>query len=98
MRAARYLSIAASDAFVNVPGKLSGRPALRPIKLISSLPGVVASAAYVGLNGAPVIDGRIDNSFLTNSLDGEYFSQDRMTVLAGQLPRQESWRSTSTHG
>ena len=39
----------------------------------------------------PVVHGRIDRSFLTNSLngslDGEYLSQDRMTVLAGRLPR-----------
>jgi hypothetical protein len=69
-------------------------PTLRPVKLISSLPGVVASATYVGLNGLPLVHGRIDHSFLTNSLngslDGEYFSQDRMNVLAGRLPRQES--------
>ena len=88
----RYLaSIHASDVFVNVPGKLPGMPVVRPITLISSLPGVVSHAAYVGLNGLPVVRGRIDHSFLTNSLngslDGEYLSQDRMSVLAGQLPR-----------
>jgi putative ABC transport system permease protein len=88
----RYLaSIHASDVFVNVPGKLPGMPVMRPITLISSLPGVVSHAAYVGLNGLPVVHGRIDHSFLTNSLngslDGEYLSQDRMTVLAGRLPR-----------
>jgi hypothetical protein len=88
----RYLaSIHASDVFVNVPGKLPGMPVVRPITLISSLPGVVSHAAYVGLNGLPVVHGRIDHSFLTNSLngslDGEYLSQDRMTVLAGRLPR-----------
>ncbi len=48
----RYLaSIHASDVFVNVPGKLPGMPVMRPITLISSLPGVVSHAAYVGLNG-----------------------------------------------
>jgi hypothetical protein len=88
----RYLaSIHASDVFVNVPGKLPGMPVMRPITLISSLPGVVSHAAYVGLSGLPVVHGRIDRSFLTNSLngslDGEYLSQDRMTVLAGRLPR-----------
>jgi hypothetical protein len=88
----RYLaSIHASDVFVNVPGKLPGMPVMRPITLISSLPGVVSHATYVGLNGLPVVHGRIDHSFLTNSLngslDGEYLSQDRMTVLAGRLPR-----------
>jgi hypothetical protein len=87
----RYLaSINASDVFVNVPGRLPGLPVMRPITLISSLPGIVSHAAYIGLNGLPVIHGRIDHSFLTNSLngslDGEYFGQDRMTVLAGKLP------------
>ena len=37
-----------------------------------------------------MVHGKVDNSFLTNSvngsLDGEYFSQDRVTVLAGRLP------------
>ena len=87
----RYLAaINASDVFVNVPGNLPGLPATRPVSLISSLPGVISHAAYIGLNGMPVVHGRVDNSFLTNSvngsLDGEYFSQDRMTVLAGRLP------------
>jgi len=91
----RYLAaINASDVFVNVPGRLPGMPATRPVTLISSLPGVVAHAAYVGLNAVPVIHGRVDDSFLTNSvngsLDGEYFSQDRATVLAGRLPPQGS--------
>lgn len=88
----RYLAaIKASDAFVNVPGKLPGMPLMRSITLISSLPGIASHAAYVGLNGAPVIAGRVNHSFLTNgmngSLDGAYFRQDRVTVLAGQLPR-----------
>jgi hypothetical protein len=91
----RYLaSINASDVFVNVPGKLPVMTVMRPITLISSLPGIVSHAAYVGLNGLPVVNGRRDHSFLTNSLngslDGEYFRQDRMTVLAGKLPPQES--------
>jgi len=79
---------------VNVPGDLPGMPLTRPIKPISSLPGVVSHAEYVGLNGAPPIHGRVNGSFLTNSLngslDGEYSSQDRMTVLAGRLPPQRS--------
>ena len=87
----RYLAaINASDVFVNVPGSLPGMPATRPVTLISSLPGVISHAAYIGLNCSPVVHGRVENSFLTNnangSLDGEYFSQDRMTVLAGRLP------------
>ena len=87
----RYLvSINASDVFVNVPGTLPGMAATRPVMLISSLPGVVSHAAYIGLNGQPVVHGKVDDSFLTNSvngsLDGEYFSQDRATVLAGRMP------------
>jgi hypothetical protein len=87
----RYLaSINASDVFVNVPGRFPGMAATRPVTLISSLPGVIGHAAYIGLNGLPVVHGRVDDSFLTNSvngsLDGEYFSQDRATVLAGRLP------------
>jgi hypothetical protein len=87
----RYLTaIKASDVFVNVPGVLPGMPATRPVTLISSLPGVVAHAAYIGLNGYPVVHGKPDYAFVTDSvngsLDGEYFSQDRATVLAGALP------------
>ena len=97
----RYLAaINASDVFVNVPGSLPGMPATRPVTLISSLPGVISHAAYIGLNCSPVVHGRVENSFLTNSangsLDGEYFSQDRMTVLAGLLPladRRPRWCS-----
>lgn len=76
--------------FVNVPGKPPGMPELRPITLISSLPGITSHAAYLGLNGKPVIHGRVDLSFETNSvngsLDGEWYRQDRLTVLAGRLP------------
>ena len=91
----RYLAaINASDVFVNVPGLLPGMPATRPYALISSLPGVVAHAAYIGLSGLPLMHGKPDNSFLVNSLngslDGEYFSQDRATMLAGRLPPQGS--------
>ena len=91
----RYLtSINASDAFVNVPGLLPGMSATQPITLISSLPGVVSHAAYLGLNGLPVVHGQVDDNFLDNSvngsLDGEYFSQDRATVLSGQLPPEGS--------
>jgi hypothetical protein len=91
----RYLeAINASDVFVNVPGALPGLPPLKPITLVSSLPGVAADATYIGLYGLPVVHGQVDDSFLTNSvngsLDGEYFSQDRVTVLAGRLPPQAS--------
>jgi hypothetical protein len=96
----RYLtSIKASDAFVNVPGVLPGTSVAYPLTLISRLPGVTAGAAYLGLAGNPVIHGKIDDSFLTNSLTGSYagpgftgdgFGQDRITVLAGRPPRAGS--------
>ncbi len=91
----RYLAASrSSDVFVNVPGILPGIPALRPVSMISSLPGVVSHAAYAGVFEYPVVHGHIDYSFLTNgvncSLDGEWFTQDRMTVLAGRLPRLDS--------
>ena len=87
----RYLTaIRASDVFVNVPGKLPAEPVLRPIRLIRQLPGITASAPYLGLSAAPVIGGRVDRSAsvppLNGSLDGEYWTQDQMTVLAGRLP------------
>src|SRR5262245_5181276 len=86
----RYLTaIRASDVFVNVPGKLPGEPVLRPIRLIRQLPGIIASAPYLGLSAAPVIDGHIRSAGappLNGSLDGEYWTQDQMTVLAGRLP------------
>jgi FtsX-like permease family len=91
----RYLeAINASDVFVNVGGALPGVPVTKLITLISSLPGVAAHATYIGLYGLPVVHGQVDDSFLTNSvngsLDGEYFNQDRVTVLAGRLPPQAS--------
>jgi ABC-type lipoprotein release transport system permease subunit len=91
----RYLtSINASDAFVNVPGVLPGMPVTRPIDLISALPGVISHATYVGLNAFPVLHGKVDYDFLTasinGSLDGEYFSQDRASVVAGALPPPDS--------
>src|SRR6266581_1288900 len=69
------------------------RPALRgswrqvlALALLAGLLGVVAHAAYIGLSGLPLMHGKPDNSFLVNSLngslDGEYFSQDRATMLA----------------
>ena len=78
-----------SDAFVNVPGRLPGIPATRPFTLISHLPGVTASAPYLGLAGAPVIHGHIRWSFMTadinGTLDREWYQQDRLTVVAGRL-------------
>ena len=86
----RYLaSINASDVFVNIPG-----PALASVRQLERLPGVRSAGAWLGLAGNPVVHGRADDSFLTDallgSLDGEYFRQDRMTVLAGRLPRLDA--------
>ena len=91
----RYLRAAnVSDAFVNVPGELPGVPATRPLTLISRLPGVIASAPYLGLIGAPVIHGHVHWSFLASSLNGtlnrEWYQQDRLTVLAGKLAPADS--------
>src|ERR1700728_1863765 len=91
----RYLAASRiSDALVNVNGILPGMPVLRPISLISSLPGVVSHVAYIGVYAYPVVHGHVDQSFLTDgvdaSLDGEWFTQDRATVLAGRLPRLRS--------
>ena len=83
----RYLhAINSSDVFVNVPG-----PVLPVIRQVERLPGVASAAATVGLNANPVVHGKINDGWLTNgltgSLDGDGFRQDRMTVLAGRLPR-----------
>ena len=87
---ARYLaSIDSSDVFVNVPG-----PILASLRQIEHLPVVLSSGAWLGLSAYPVVHGRVDESFtddaLAGSLDGEYFRQDRVTVLAGKLPRLDS--------
>jgi hypothetical protein len=80
----RYLtSVKASDVFVNVPGTLPAEPVLRPIRLISQLPGVVSSATYIGLSAAAVIHGRIDRSFTAPGINGS----DR-----GGPPGRVSWR------
>jgi hypothetical protein len=69
----RYLeSSKASDVFVNVPGILPGMPQIRPVALISRLPGIAQSAAYLGLAASPVFHGRVDDAFLTNGLIGSY--------------------------
>jgi hypothetical protein len=53
------------------------------------------------LNAEPVFHGRVDGNYLTSGLNGsvgslraggEFFGQDRMTVLAGRLP--EPWSAT----
>ena len=82
----RYLGAAkASDVMVDVPG-----PLLSVMREIENLPGKTSSATWLGLNAEPVIDGKVYASFRTDglagSLDGEYFRQDRLTVLAGDSP------------
>ncbi len=82
----RYLrSVNASDVMVDVPG-----PFLPLIKAIERAPGSASSAAWIGVGGDPVIHGKVDDAFLTNaltgSLDGEFYRQDKVTVLAGKLP------------
>ena len=73
VRIRRYLtSIRASDAFVNIPGVLPGMPAAQALTMISRLPGVAASAGYLGLNANPVVHGKVDDSFLTDDLTGSF--------------------------
>ena len=82
----RYLrSVNASDVLVDVPG-----PVLPVIREIEHEPGALSTAAWLGLNGQPVIHGKIDDSFLTDSidgsLDGEFYTEDKLTVLDGRMP------------
>src|SRR5450755_4517211 len=91
----RYLSASnVSDVFVNVSGRLPGMSATQSLSLISSLRGAVDHATGLGLNGAPLVRGRVVPSFLTGSvngsLDGEWYRQDRLTMVAGRLPEQAS--------
>ncbi len=86
----RYLRAAkASDVMVDVPG-----PLLSVMREIENLPGKTSSATWLGLNAEPVINGQVYSSFRTDglagSLDGEYFREDRLTVLAGRLPRLDA--------
>ena len=83
----RYLqSIRASDVMVNIPSTDTTL-----ITRVEHLPGVRSSAAFAGLDANPVVGGRVDNSFLTNSVessvDGAFYRQDTLTVLSGRLPR-----------
>jgi hypothetical protein len=86
----RYLrSINSSDVLVNIPV-----PGTSAISKVRAQPGIRSSAAWLGLNANPVVHGRVDNSFLTDALDGsyqgEYFTQDDMTVVDGRLPRRRA--------
>ena len=86
----RYLqSIRASDVMVNIPSTNTSL-----IAKVEHLPGVRSSAAFAGLDANPVVHGRVDDSFLTNSVessvDGAFYRQDTLTVLSGRLPHPAS--------
>src|ERR1700722_11643710 len=86
----RYLqSIHASDVMVNIPSTNTSL-----ITQIEHLPGVRSSAAFAGLAANPVVHGRVDDSFLTNSVessvDGAFYRQDTLSVLSGRLPHPAS--------
>jgi ABC-type lipoprotein release transport system permease subunit len=83
----RYLtSINASDVMVNIPS-----PDRSLIAKVEGLPGIRASAAWLGLNANPVVHGRVDLDFPTDNmaggLHGEFVTQDVLTVVKGRLPR-----------
>jgi MacB-like periplasmic core domain len=86
----RYLRAANdSDVMVNIPG-----PLLPAVRDVEHLPGTLSGAAWIGLNAQPVVNGKIDPAFQTGSivgsLDGEFYRQDKLTVLAGKLPPASS--------
>lgn len=86
----RYLqAIKASDVMVDIPG-----PLRNVVQQVEQLPGAISTAAWLGLNANPVINGKVHDSSLTDGLavskDGEYFRQDKVTVLAGTLPNLKS--------
>ena len=86
----RYLqSVRASDVMVNIPSTDTSL-----IAKVEHLPGVRSSAAFAGLAANPVVRGRVDDSFLTNSVessvDGAFYRQDTLTVLSGRLPAPTS--------
>ncbi len=70
----------------------SARPGtdLRPaIQAIERLPGTLSGAAWIGIDGQPVIKGKVDPAFqtdaITGSLDGEFYRQDKLTVLIAPI-------------
>jgi hypothetical protein len=86
----RYLASSnASDAMVNIPS-----PQTSLIATVSHQPGVASAAAWLGLDANPVVHGRVDDAFQTDNLagsvHGEFFTQDKLTVLEGRLPRLDS--------
>jgi hypothetical protein len=86
----RYLqSIHASDVMVNIPSTDRSL-----IARVEHLPGVRSSAAFVGIDANPVVRGRVNDDFLTNSItssvDGAFYRQDTLTVVSGRLPHPAS--------
>ena len=86
----RYLeAVHASDVMVNIPS-----PDTSLIARVEQLPGVRTGAAWAGLAANPVVRGRVDDSFITNSVsssvDGAFYRQDTLTVLSGRLPHPDS--------
>jgi len=82
----RYLdSINASTVSINIP---QGGSTL--LAKVSRLPGSRSTAAWLGFDANPVVHGHVDDSFVTDalagSINGEYITQDRATVLQGRLP------------
>ena len=85
----RYLaSINASTVNVNIPE--GGAPGLRSSPRSAACRGIRSSADWLGLDANPVVHGHVDDSFVTDgllgSVNGEYITQDRVTVLRGRLP------------
>ena len=86
----RYLrSVKDSDVMVDIPG-----PLLPLVRQVEAEPGVTSSAAWIGINAEPVYKGKVDQNFQTDalagSLNGEFYRQDKLTVLAGKLPPTSS--------
>jgi hypothetical protein len=82
-------SINASDVTVNIP-----LPNTSVIAKVGALPGIRSSAAWLGLTANPVVHGHVNDAFTTDgfagSLNGEFFTQDTVTVLQGRLPRLDA--------
>ncbi len=83
----RYLSsINASDVMINIPS-----PDTELNAEVAKQPGIRFSASWAGMDVDPVVHGHIDDSFTTDalqgSMNGDFFTQDTMTVIKGRLPR-----------
>jgi hypothetical protein len=59
------------------------------VQRIARLPGVDTVKSYAGLNGYPLPskDSNANVSVL-GSVDGQYFTQDRVTVITGRMPTE----------